>query len=558
MHRSTAFVRRACAVGTATALIGLTTGLGVMTATTAYAAEAPADTAATAPAVSGGDSTAPTAPGLPADAGTAAGAPTGTAPTAPPVADPTSPAPTATPTPTAGDAPTGTTPTAAAPTAAAPVAPTAVSTATVKLSGTAKVGSTLVATTSGFTKPTSFSYLWSVGGVATDIDDGSYVVQPGDVTKVVTVTVTNTLRDDSVEVASAKSAAVTQDPVFVDAAGKPVTAGLDPDGERFALDTTAGEAFSYTFRATGSPAPTFALAWAYPDEAEDDGEDPEGTPDDQLPDGVTFDAATGVLSGTTEDALYSEFAVTATSGGTTVTQYVELNVDAAAAAGVQVFSADRASFLQYIKSGIDDDGPTDGTLTSWIIDARGHVTTEIEKYHFSSDSWESETTDIDGGRPTVKQGGTLLVNGDLVDRFGNTVTDEDGNSPELAVTSDIASDVVREDPDLGDYGNFLNVTFPHASVHNLTAAAGDFATSFAVEVVPTATAPVSTPPVVTPPVAAAPIGTVPARTAAHAHAHGRLAYTGSDATDSLPWALAMLAAGAALVGLRTVRRRAQR
>ncbi|WIB12354.1 Ig domain-containing protein [Curtobacterium sp. MCPF17_052] len=372
--------------------------------------------------------------------------------------------------------------------------PTAVSTATVKLSGTAKVGSTLVATTSGFTKPTSFSYLWSVGGVATDIDDGSYVVQPGDVTKVVTVTVTNTLRDDSVEVASAKSAAVTQDPVFVDAAGKPVTAGLDPDGERFALDTTAGEAFSYTFRATGSPAPTFALAWAYPDEAEDDGEEPEGTPDDQLPDGITFDAATGVLSGTTEDALYSEFAVTATSGGTTVTQYVELNVDAAAAAGVQVFSADRASFLQYIKSGIDDGGPTDGTLTSWIIDARGHVTTEIEKYHFSSDSWESETTDIDGGRPTVKQGGTLLVNGDLVDRFGNTVTDEDGNSPELAITSDIASDVVREDPDLGDYGNFLNVTFPHASVHNLTAAAGDFATSFAVEVVPTATAPVAAPP----------------------------------------------------------------
>ncbi len=59
---------------------------------------------------------------------------------------------------------------------------------------------------------------------------------------------------------------------------------------------------------------------------------------------------------------------------------------------------------------------------------------------------------------------------------------------------------------------------------------------------------------VTPPVAAAPIGTVPVRTAAH----GRLAYTGTDATDSLPWALGMLAAGAALVGLRFARRRAQR
>ena len=570
MHRSTAFVRRACAVGTATALIGLTTGFGVMTATTAYAADAPVDTAATAPAVSGGDTSTSTAPGLPADAGTGAGTPTGTATSAP--ADPTSTAPTntaptdttpaATPAPTTGGTTTGgtttggtttgTTPTTAAPTAAAPAA----STATVKLSGTAKVGSTLVATTSGFTKPTSFSYLWSVGGVATDIDDGSYVVQPGDAAKVVTVTVTNTLRDGSVETSSAKSAVVTEDPVFVDAAGKPVTAGLDPDGERLALDTTAGNAFSYTFRATGSPAPTFALAYAYPDDVSDDSSDDgddEGSPADQLPDGITFDAATGVLSGTSDEATDTEFAVTATSGGTTVTQYVEMTVDAAAAAGVQVFSIDRDAFLEYVKNS-SDGSPADGTLTSWIIDTDGHVMTDVETFHTTDDGWEGSSIVTDGGRPTVKQGGTLLLNGDLVDRFGNSVTDDEGDSPELAVTSDIASDIVREDPDLDDWGNFLDVTFPHASTHNLTASAAGFSTSFAVEVVPTATAPVATPPVVTPPVAAAPIGTVPVRTAAH----GRLAYTGTDATDSLPWALGMLAAGAALVGLRFARRRAQR
>ena len=83
VHRSTSFVRRACAVGTATALIGLTTGLGVMTATTAYAAEAPTtDTSVTAPgadATPGTDATTapaepttPAEPSLPTDGATSA------------------------------------------------------------------------------------------------------------------------------------------------------------------------------------------------------------------------------------------------------------------------------------------------------------------------------------------------------------------------------------------------------------------------------------------------------------------------------------------------------
>lgn len=57
MRRSTSTVRRACAVGTTVALIGLTTGLGVMTATAATAAES--NPAVSAPATAAADGTTP-------------------------------------------------------------------------------------------------------------------------------------------------------------------------------------------------------------------------------------------------------------------------------------------------------------------------------------------------------------------------------------------------------------------------------------------------------------------------------------------------------------------
>ncbi len=127
-----------------------------------------------------------------------------------------------------------------------------------------------------------------------------------------TVTVTNTLRDGTVETSSAKSAVVTEDPVFVDAAGKPVTGGTGPGRRASRARATAGKAFSYTFRATGSPGTEARARLRLPDDVSDDSSDDgddEGSPADQLPDGITFDAETGVLSGTSDEATDTEFAV---------------------------------------------------------------------------------------------------------------------------------------------------------------------------------------------------------------------------------------------------------
>ncbi|PYY45260.1 putative Ig domain-containing protein [Curtobacterium sp. MCBD17_023] len=583
MHRSTSFVRRACAVGTATALIGLTTGLGVMTATTAYADEAPTtDTSVTTPAAPGtnatpgtdattapGEATTPAEPSLPTDGATSApggtGATTGGAAAGTGAVTPTAPA-------TGSAMPTPTSPSTAKPsdTGPAEAAPTAAASATVTISGTAKVGQTLRAKPKGFTDPSELSYSWSVGGVATGDQGQLYDVVADDAGKIVTVTVRNNLEGHTDETATADSAVVTQDPVFVDENGEPVEGGTAADEDSLPLEATAGEAFSYTFRATGSPAPTYSLAWYY-DGYEADPEYPEDTPEGQLPDGITFDATTGVLSGTTEWASYYDFAVTATSGTATTTQYVELSVDAAAPAGVQVIATDRADYEALFDNGTsvgfqlraaaarEEDS---GTIRSWIVDEDGDIDTVDLKWSTGSDGADFDVVFTPGGRPTVEQDGTLLVDGGIVDRFGNEVTDDEGTPSALTVTSDVASDVITIDEVFGGY-NAVDVTFPEASTHTLTATGDAFATSFPVVVTPTATTPGTTPPVATPPVsappvltqpAAAPIGTVPVRTAAH----GRLAYTGTDSTDALPWALAMLAAGAALVGLRTVRRRARR
>ncbi|MBF4581956.1 hypothetical protein ITJ54_04665 [Curtobacterium sp. VKM Ac-2865] len=533
MHRSTAFVRRACAVGTATALVGLMTGFGVMTATTASAAEGTAaDTAVAAPAVPGADATGATGtdatgtdatdatPSLPTDAGTPA--PGGT--------DAATPAPTATPT---ADAPTA--PATSAPTAQEPTAPVTIAAApAITIAGQAKIGSKLTAETDGGVK-----YAWSVDGTVVETRN---VYTPTDVAligKTVVLTITDVITG---ETNSASTAPVLPNPTFADA-----TTADAP----LALSATAGDAFSHTFAVAGTTPGdvTYAVAWSDPEQA--DPEDPTYTPDLQLPDGVTLDPKTGVLSGTSETADYFDFAITATSQGVSTTQYVELTVEAAAPLGVQVFSMDKADFAKYAQ------GDADGTFTSWIIDTDGSVLTDVTTITSTDDGGTYDDVVTPGGTVTVKQGGTLIVNGGLVDRFGNQITDADGNSSPIALTSDVASDVVAPDPDLGDFiDGFYNVTFPHASTHRLTVTAGDFSTAFDVSVVPTAvTTPAAVPPVSAP--VAQPIGTVPAHVATTAKVH-RLAYTGTDSTNALPWALAMLLAGAGLVGVRTLRRRAQR
>ena len=543
MHRSTAFVRRACAVGTATALVGLTTGFGVMTATTAYAAEGTAaDTAVTAPAVPGTDSTGTDATGTDTTGTGSTGTDatstdttgtgsTGTDATAPvPTgAGAGTPVPTDTPTPDAPAAPVTSAPTVQEPTA--PVTVAAVP--AISIDGQAKLGSKLTAVTDGGVK-----YAWSVDGAVVETRS---IYTPTDVAligKTVVLTITDVITG---ETNSASTSAILPDPTFADA-----TTADAP----LALSGTAGTAFSRAFAVTGTKPDdvTYAVTWSDPELA--DPEDPTDTPDLQLPDGITLDATTGVLSGTTDSSGYYDFAITATSQGVSATQYVELTVEAAAPFGVQVFAIDKADFKNYAQ------GDADGTYTSWIIDTDGSVLTDVTTISSTDDGGTYDDVVTPGGTVTVKQGGTLIVNGGVVDRFGNQITDDEGNGAPIAITSDVASDVVALDPDLGEFiSGFYNVTFPHASTHRLTVSSDDFSTAFDVSVVPTAV----TPPAAVTPVApvAQPIGTVPAPVATTAKVH-RLAYTGTDATSALPWALAMLLAGAGLVGVRTLRRRAQR
>ncbi|MBF4609004.1 putative Ig domain-containing protein [Curtobacterium sp. VKM Ac-1393] len=555
MRHSASTVRRACAVGTTAALVALTTGLGIITATAAHAdtatdpstttaTSAPAATEAPVPTADEGDSTASAPAPSPAETAPADGADApdetdATDATAPAADDPEPSAPTTTaPTPAQTDAPT-------APQAADPA---------VTITGDTKVGSVLTAVPTGFDQDGAFRYVWTEeGSTAVLATTGSYTVDAAQAGLQLSVQVTGALADGTTATVTATSAAIAQDPAFVDAAGQPITRGTDA-GDPLPLQATAGKAFSHTFRAQGSPAPTYALAWYYGDDdgnvvmtksqaaalaagssggsgwtigfgfqPDDEGED--FGPELQLPDGVTFDATTGELRGTATLASNFDFAVTATSGTESVTQYVELTVDPAAAFGVQVFTLDAKSVAAPKK-------------TMWIIGTDGTVLTV--KLTLDEDGSFGGLDVVDGGRPTVAQGGTLVVSGNLVDRFGNPVdfADEGGNPVWTPiVTSDVASDVIAPYTEF-DAESAVGVTFPHASTHTLTVGGtGLQSTSFAVDVRPT-------------------VPTVPTVSVAGATpTSGQLAYTGSEATGALPWALGLVLVGAGMLGARAVRRR---
>jgi len=523
VHRSTSTVRRACAVGTTVALVGLTTGLGIMTATAAnaetldttqpiVAAETPAPTPA-----EGSETPTPTEPPVETAPETPAPAEEAPAPT-PEATEPAAPETTA---PAATEAPKPTeTP--------KPDVTAKAADATVTIEGTAKVGTRLVAVVTGFDDEAGYKYSWTDQDGNVLSKAASYVVDPTDVRKTITVAVTGTLpgATEANTVTSAATVPVTQSPAFLGADGEPTTAGASRKSP-LVLTSTAGDSFSHTFRAQGFPEPKYSLSWFSQDDADFADEYPgESDPEEQLPYELSFDASTGELSGTATLAENSEFAVTATSGTESVTQYVSMTVEAAAPVGVMVYTTDRAGLF-------DESDDDDTERTSWIIEPDGSVYTIGE---------EDFTV---GGRPTVKQGGTLVIQGGAVDRFGNPIGGYDDETPEMpVVTSDVASDVIAPDPDLGDFG-LVDVTFPHASIHNLTVASGSFSTSFAVEVQPTVTGIVA--PVPAPPAAAAPVAPV--------NTGGQLAYTGSDTTDALPWALGLLVAGAGLIGARFARRR---
>jgi hypothetical protein len=380
---------------------------------------------------------------------------------------------------------------------------------TATIAGDATVGSTLTATGTGFTG--TLSYAWTGDGATPPVTTESYVVLPSDAGKVIAVTITG----DDDQTATATTAVVTQAASFPDAS---------TEDEPVMLTTTAGERFAHTFAADGFPKPTYSAEYYSLDDPY--GDEPDQDESSYLPYGLSLDHATGVLSGTTRYSGTYAFRIDATTGSTTASQFVNITVDATTPLGVRVTAEDKDTFLT-------------ANSTSWVIERDGAVWTfQNETTHDPDGGYTVFGAGFEGGQPTIDQGGTLLVSGNLVDRFGNEVDDADGYPAPFTVTSDHASDVIvpNTDPWAG-----AEVTFPHASTHALTVASSSFVTAFTVDVRPTAST------VVTP---ATPTGAIAA-----AAPTGQLAYTGSDAMHLLPWAAGLALAGVGVIALQARRRK---
>lgn len=486
MQHSTATLRRACAIGATIAIVGLSTGFGALTATTAFADEQPVVPSSTAPATETG---------------------------APDVGGPvesTTPAPAATADPTDAVIAPSSTPaasTASEPAASAAAEPAAAPTATI--TGDPAVGSTLTATGHDFTG--ELTYTWTSGDTTVLTTADSYVVARSDAGRVISVTITS----DTDESATIATTVVTQAAAFPE----PST-----EDDPIMLSTVAGERFSHAFTAEGFPTPIYSVAYYSLDDPYADEYD--GDESGYLPDGLSLDHTTGVLSGTSRYSGTYAFRIVATSGTTTVSEYVNLTTEATTPLGVEVTAEDKDTFLT-------------AHSTSWVIERDGTVWTyENETTPEPGGGYSTLGVGFEGGQPTIDQGGTLLVSGHLVDRFGNAVDDADGYPVSFTVASDHASDVITpsRDPWVA-----TEVTFPEASTHTLDVASSGFETAFTVDVQPTATT------------AVVPAGTVVTPTATT----GELAYTGSDAMHLLPWAGGFAATGAAVIGLQAVRRRKQ-
>jgi hypothetical protein len=516
VHRSTSGVRRACAVGTTIAIIGLTTGLGIVTATSASAVgidtsqtqvtsdpTAPA-TDATTPATPETD---PSTPSTQAPSGTgndgATDTPTDSAtqPAAtPPTSDETDP--TQETNPSQGPAPQALSPQTLSPQVRALAVP-----ATVK--GDVKVGVTLEASADDLEGP--YAYAWSLDDGPTISTLTSFPITEDELGKTITVVITG----------SNGSAQATTDAVTQDVAYDGATSATAPR----TIEVTAGDTIAESFTASvGSGDIEYSIGYTDPESA--DPTDPDDAPETYLPYESVFDPATATLSGTLTTSSVFDFTVVATNGTSTATEYVEVIVDPAAAVGVVAYAQDTSP----------TDFGSDGKASRfWLIDWDGAIVQFDQPADF-----EADPTITPGGKPTVQQGASLWVDGSPVDEFGNSTIDYDGDGdfPMATVTSDHATDQISTDPD----SLSSKVTFPRASTHVLTVAEDGQSVSFPVTVVPTATT----------------VATVATVTPTTATATGRLAYTGTDATGALPWALAMLAAGAGLVGLRALRRRTRR
>ena len=261
--------------------------------------------------------------------------------------------------------------------------------------------------------------------------------------------------------------------------------------------TTAGESFSETFTATGSTKPVrYVLQYA-----DDEYVAPEHS-DARIPDHLTIDRETGVLSGTPTVAGEYRFRVVATDGSEIARQEVQFTV----APGVT------ENILTFISTGEDGKG------TVWGFGPK--------KQLIRIDGLGEAATHTPVDTIPVDQGDALFVKSTPVDAWGNTsvpLEPQDGD-PHPVVTSSVTTD--RIDFLQQSWSN--RVTFTHASLHRITVTFDGVSDAFDVAVSPAASG---------------------------AGAGGSLAYTGADETGPLAWALGLLAAGGGLLVHRLRRRR---
>jgi hypothetical protein len=490
---TTSSFRRYAAVGTAIAIVSMSSAFGIG-ATAAVAAETPTTTPTTSP-TDPATTSATTATDAPADGDTTAATPSDATPAAPSDATP------AAPTDAVPAAPSDATP--AAPTDATPAAPTAdptatpspvaaAATGTVAVTGTATAWRTLTAETAGWPAGTTFTYQWAAtkAGTTTEVRGATaptYVTDPEDAGSTLAVAVTATAPGAAPEtVTSAPSGVVAADDSrFREGGGRDVafTAGDDVSVD---LRAFVGDQGGLTYRSSVIIPPAGSLAGV-----------PTGlelTPD-------------GYLVGTPTLAVRSEFVINAVT--TRHPQGVGMVVDVAVAAGAPT----EVGVVAYLETDQPQGQPV------WGIAPDGTVT-------------YSDSPEVQVGDPKtpfrVHQDDALSLHTYASDAYGNGVFDA-----ETTWTSSVTGDTFTP----ANPGS-VTLRFAHASPHVITATVGGVSRPFTIQVDPVGA------------------GTTTPAGSGTATPVGQLAFTGADTTGPLAWALGLLASGAALLLVRLRRRRA--
>ncbi|ROP72951.1 hypothetical protein EDF18_3176 [Frigoribacterium sp. PhB107] len=357
---------------------------------------------------------------------------------------------------------------------------------TVTIAGTTEFGDLQTAVTDGWPDGTTFTYQWTRDGAAVEgATAETYVLVRADIGRVVEVAVTGTgpaAGDEPTTVVSERRVAAGVAPTFTAQPGTDLT-------------VVAGEPYSFTWEASGDPAPSIEIVAA------------PSTLVATLPEGATVTQAPGSLtiSGTSTASGFFSFGVTPLNMvGIGELLVVDLEVAPAAPAGILV---------------------TVGTTANVV----------------GVDQQFARASSLDGSSSTLSldDGAGADASAYVVDRFENPIPFEDyaDGTERTTVTTNGPHDVIGVSP-----SGFPMVTFNGPGSRSMAVSLGGFTASIPVEVRSTAA------------VVPAASGTTPIATAGSLAYTG-----GEPADGLFALAAGLLAAGAALtvVRLRLRRRRVQ-